>query len=161
MNTPKVAIMLPKLSRYGGVEQFGYRLAAYLAREFDVTFICARQEHEAPAGVRVVRIGRPPGKFCKMLWFALAAESARRRGNFDVSIGLGKSLRQDILRLSGGPALLEPFHPRLRHRVATQHQALGADPFAREPSGQARGMDPDPLQPNAGGQFRVRAQHDP
>jgi len=107
MSTPKVAIMLPKLSRYGGVEQFGYRLAEYLAREFDVTFICARQEHEAPAGVRVIRIGRPPGKFCKMLWFAMAAEYARRKGNFDVSIGLGKSLRQDILRLSGGPT--RPF----------------------------------------------------
>jgi UDP-glucose:(heptosyl)LPS alpha-1,3-glucosyltransferase len=107
MSTPKVAIMLPKLSRYGGVEQFGYRLAEYLAREFDVTFICARQEHEAPAGVRVVRIGRPPGKFCKMIWFALGAELARRKGGFDVSIGLGKSLRQDLLRLSGGPT--KPF----------------------------------------------------
>lgn len=107
MNTPKVAIMLPKLSRYGGVEQFGYRLAEYLAREFAVTFICARQEHEAPAGVQVIRVGRPPGKFLKMLWFSLAADSARRKGNFDVSIGLGKSLRQDILRLSGGPTL--PF----------------------------------------------------
>ncbi len=100
--------MLPKLSRYGGAEQFGYRLAEYLAAqcagEFDVTFICAKQDGPAPKGVRVVRVGRPvPGKLGKVLWFALAAEIARRRGNFDVSVGLGNTLFQDLARLSGGP----------------------------------------------------------
>jgi len=104
-------MMLPKLSRYGGAEQFGYRLAEHLAtqcgNEFEVTFICARQDGPAPKGVRVVRVGRPvPGKLGKVLWFALAAEVARRRGKFDVSIGLGNSIFQDIVRLSGGPTRL-------------------------------------------------------
>ena len=103
--------MLPKLSRYGGAEQFGYRLAEYLATqcagEFDVTFICAKQDGPAPRGVKVIRVGRPiPGKLGKVLWFALAAEVARRRGKFDVSIGLGNSIFQDIARLSGGPTRL-------------------------------------------------------
>jgi UDP-glucose:(heptosyl)LPS alpha-1,3-glucosyltransferase len=103
--------MLPKLSRYGGAEQFGYRLAEHLATqcadEFEVTFICARQDGPAPEGVRVIRVGRPlPGKLGKVLWFALAAEVARRRGRFDVSIGLGNSIFQDIVRLSGGPTRL-------------------------------------------------------
>ncbi len=104
----RVALMLPKLSRYGGAEQFGYRLAEYLAtrpdNEFDVTFICAKQDGPAPQGVRVVRVGRPlPGKLGKVLWFALAAEVARRKGKFDVSVGLGNTIVQDISRLSGGP----------------------------------------------------------
>ncbi len=107
----RVALMLPKLSRYGGAEQFGYRLAEYLAtqcgREFDVTFICAKQDGPAPKGVKVIRVGRPiPGKLGKVLWFALAAEVARRRGKFDVSVGLGNTVFQDIARLSGGPTKL-------------------------------------------------------
>ena len=107
----RVALMLPKLSRYGGAEQFGYRLAEYLAtecgREFDVTFVCARQDGPAPKGVKVIRVGRPiPGKLGKVLWFALAAEIVRRRKGFDVSIGLGNTAFQDIARLSGGPTRL-------------------------------------------------------
>jgi UDP-glucose:(heptosyl)LPS alpha-1,3-glucosyltransferase len=103
--------MLPKLSRYGGAEQFGYRLAEYLATrcagEFDVTFICAKQDGPSPDGVHVIRVGRPvPGKLGKVLWFALAAEVARRRGRFDMSMGLGNSIFQDIVRLSGGPTRL-------------------------------------------------------
>ena len=104
----RVALMLPRLSRYGGAEQFGHRLAAYLAGEcsgeFEVTFVCARQDGPAPEGVRVIRVGRPlPGKLGKTLWFALAAEAVRRRERFDVTVGLGNTICQDILRLSGGP----------------------------------------------------------
>jgi len=107
----RIALMLPKLSRYGGAEQFGYRLAEYLATrcggEFDVTFICAKQDGPAPQGVHVVRVGRPiPGKLGKVLWFALAAEVARRKGHFDVSVGLGNTIFQDVARLSGGPTKL-------------------------------------------------------
>lgn len=103
--------MLPRLGRYGGVEQFGYRLAEYLAqlpeKEFAVTFVCARQDGPAPQNVRVIRVGRPlPGKLGKTLWFALAVEAVRRREKFDVSIGLGNTIFQDLLRLSGAPTSL-------------------------------------------------------
>jgi len=104
----RVAIMFPNLSRYGGAEQFGYRLAHHLAEEcrdeFEVTFVCARQDGPAPGNVRVIRVGRPvPGKLGKTLWFALAAEAVRRRERFDVTVGLGNTVFQDIARLSGGP----------------------------------------------------------
>ncbi len=102
----RVALMLPRLSRYGGAEQFGYRLAEHLAAcgEFDVTFVCAGQDGPPPQGVRVIRVGRPvPGKLGKTLWFALAAEAVRRREGFDVTVGLGNTVFQDIARLSGGP----------------------------------------------------------
>lgn len=100
----RIAILLPRLSRYGGVEQFGWRLAEALAAEGrEVTFICARAETAPPDGVRVVRVGRLGLiKAAKVLWFCLAAERARRRGNYDLCVGLGKTLRQDILRKSGG-----------------------------------------------------------
>lgn len=104
----RVALMLPKLGRYGGAEQFGYRLAQYLAthpsQDFQVTYICAQQDGLPPDNVQVIKVGRPlPGKLGKTLWFALAAEVARRKGHFDVCLGLGNTLIQDMLRLSGGP----------------------------------------------------------
>jgi len=96
--------MLPKLSRYGGVEGFAWRLAEELAKKYAVDFICSRQNTQAPEGVRVVCIGRPcMGKSIKILWFALGAEWVRRRNNYDLSIGLGNTVYQDILRISGGP----------------------------------------------------------
>jgi len=97
--------MLPRFSRYGGVEQFGYRLAGELAaRGHTVDFICARQEVEPPEGVRVLRTGRPFGpRWFKMLVFANKAEALRQAGNYDCAISLGKTLKQDILRVGGGP----------------------------------------------------------
>ncbi len=101
---PQVAILVPRLGRYGGVEGFGWRLAEDLAEEFAVHVICLAQDGPPPAGVTVLRLGRPlPGRAGKLLWFALAAEWARRRGGFAATLGLGPSLVQDILRISGAP----------------------------------------------------------
>ncbi|SBW09109.1 Glycosyl transferase group 1 [uncultured delta proteobacterium] len=101
----RIALMLPRFSRYGGVEQFGYRLAeALAAKGHSVDFICARQEIAPPPGVRVLRTGRPHGpRWMKMLAFAARAETLRLAGRYDCSISLGKTLRQDILRVGGGP----------------------------------------------------------
>jgi UDP-glucose:(heptosyl)LPS alpha-1,3-glucosyltransferase len=38
-----------------------------------------------------------------MLWFAAAAETLRRKTNYDLSLSLAKTWNQDLLRLSGGP----------------------------------------------------------
>jgi UDP-glucose:(heptosyl)LPS alpha-1,3-glucosyltransferase len=100
----KIAIMLPKLSHYGGVEGFAWRLAEALIRDYEVDFICSRKETEPPQGVRVICVGRPVlGRFVKILWFAIAAEWIRRKGHYDLTIGLGNTMCQDILRISGGP----------------------------------------------------------
>ena len=96
--------MLPKLSHYGGVEGFAWRLAKALAPHYEVDFICARQETKPPKGVRVICLGRPClGKCFKVLWFALGAEWVRRKRQYDLTIGLGNTVCQDILRISGGP----------------------------------------------------------
>ena len=101
----RIAVMLPRFSLYGGVEQFGFRLAEALARRgHSVDFLCARKEAEAPPGVTVKAVGRPRGfKTMKMLWFLVGAERLRRAGNYDLSISLGKTWRQDISRMGGGP----------------------------------------------------------
>jgi UDP-glucose:(heptosyl)LPS alpha-1,3-glucosyltransferase len=101
----RIAILLPRFSLYGGAEQFGYRLAEGLAgRGHGVDVICSRQEAPAPPGVRVVSTGRPPGfRLFKMLCFLIGAERLRAKGSYDLSVGLGKSLRQDLLRMGGSP----------------------------------------------------------
>ncbi len=101
----RIALFLPRFSRYGGVEGFGRNLASALAQAgHEVTFVCARQETEAPPGVRIVTVGRfGLLRSGKMLWFAWAAERLRRHGAFDCCVGLGKTLRQDLLRIGGGP----------------------------------------------------------
>ena len=100
----RIALILPRFSRYGGVEQFAYRLAGALVEEHDVDFICGRCECIPPVGVRAVVVGRPAGpKLFKLGWFVLGAERARRRGNYDLAVALGPAWRQDMLRVGGGP----------------------------------------------------------
>ena len=88
----RIALILPRLSRYGGVEQFAFRLAEALAEtrnsEHEVEFICARSECLPPVGVRTHIVGRPGGlKFIKMLWFLIRAEQVRKRGNYSRDSG--------------------------------------------------------------------------
>lgn len=107
----RIAVMLPRLSRYGGVEQFAYRLSEGLAaRGHTVDFLCARAETEAPQGVNARVLGRVGGvQVLKMLWFLARAETARRKGGYDLAISLGKTWNQDLLRVGGGP--LRVFWP--------------------------------------------------
>ncbi|MUM76890.1 glycosyltransferase [Pseudodesulfovibrio sp. F-1] len=101
----RIALVMPRLSRYGGAESFAWRLAEVLARRgHEVDFICARCETEPPPGVTPVVVGRFGGvRAVKVLWFALMAGRARRRGGYDLVFGMGKTLGQDILRIGGGP----------------------------------------------------------
>lgn len=97
--------MMPRFSRYGGAEGFGYRLAETLAGAgYAVDFICARSETAPPDGVTPVVVGRcGPFRWMKVLWFAWRAEQARKRGGYDLVIGLGKTFHQDVFRVGGGP----------------------------------------------------------
>ena len=101
----RLALTMPRLSRYGGAESFAWRLAeALAARGHAVDFICARCETEPPAGVTPVTVGRFGGlRLIKTLWFAAMADRAVRRGDYDLVFGLGNTVNQDILRVGGGP----------------------------------------------------------
>lgn len=105
MNTARIALLLPRMSRYGGVEQFAWKFAAALAEAgHEVDFICARKEGDPPPGVRALVVGRMGGlRVAKMLWYLLRTEQTVRRGNYDLVISLGKTWSQDILRVGGGP----------------------------------------------------------
>ncbi len=104
-NAARIALMLPRFSRYGGVEQFGYQLAEALCRAgHNVDFICSRQETPAPEGVRIRNVGRIGGvRALKMLWFLIRAEQLRQREQYDLTVSLGKTWNQDITRVGGGP----------------------------------------------------------
>lgn len=101
----RVAVLVARLSRYGGAEGSAWRLAGELAgRGHAVSLVCARAEDEPPAGVAAVALGRPTGpKVLKMLWFAYAAARHCRRANYDLTISLGKTVVHDLARVSGGP----------------------------------------------------------
>lgn len=132
----RIAVMLPRFSRYGGVEQFGFHLAESLARRgHSVEFICSRQQTGPPSGVRIRKVPGPRFfKFLKIVSFAVFAERARRQGRYDCVIGLGKTWTQDIMRVGGGPVprywefaeKARQGHGRLlkalRHRVSPYHR---------------------------------------
>lgn len=132
----RIAVMLPRFSRYGGVEQFGFHLAESLARRgHSVDFICSRQQAEPPSGVRIRKVPGPRFfKFLKIVSFAVFAERARRQGSYDCVIGLGKTWTQDIMRVGGGPvprywefaekARQGPSRllKALRHRISPYHR---------------------------------------
>lgn len=103
--TPRIALLLARFGHYGGTEHDGYRLAIAMAEKgYAVDVICARQESEAPKGVRVLRTGRFGGlKALKMLWFLIRTEQIRRKGHYDLSISFGKTWNQDIARIGGVP----------------------------------------------------------
>lgn len=100
-----VAVLLPRFSLYGGVEQFGYRFARMMAeRGYHVEFICARQEIEAPEGVTIVETGRPRfSKYRKMLAFAERSKKICQERYYDCVVSLGKTVVQDVLRVGGCP----------------------------------------------------------
>lgn len=102
---PKIAITMPRFGLYGGAEGFGWRLAEALGKAgHGVDFLCARAEGESPAGVTPVELGRPPlGRAVKNICFDRAVERRLRAADYDVVIGLGRTRRQDILRVGGGP----------------------------------------------------------
>ena len=131
----RIALILPRLSRYGGVEQFAFRLAEALAEtrnsEHEVEFICARSECLPPVGVRTHVVGRPGGlKFIKMLWFLIRAEQVRKRGNYDLVISLGKTWNQDMMRVGGGPAEVAFFGSFAEQGVALPVFPVGSSTCA-------------------------------
>lgn len=100
----RLALTMPRLSRYGGAESFAWRLTeALAARGYEVDFICARCETEPPEGVTPVILGRFGGlRVIKVLWFAVMADRACKKGKYDLVFGMGKTVNQDILRIGGG-----------------------------------------------------------
>lgn len=103
--TIRIAVTMPRLSRYGGAESFAWRLSeALAARGHAVDYICGRVETDPPDGVNPVVVGRFGGtRLIKVLWFALMAERMQRKGQYDFVFGMANTFNQDMLRIGGGP----------------------------------------------------------
>ena len=87
----------------GGTEADLRRTAAGLAaRGHDVHVFTARPNAPVP-GVAVHRVPAVrAGRVVRLLSFAAAAPRAVARERFDVVVGFGRTLRQDVLRVGGG-----------------------------------------------------------
>lgn len=87
----------------GGTEADLRRMATELAaRGHDLHVFCARANAPLPAAtihrVPIVRAGRA----ARVLSFALLAPRAALRERFDVVVGFGRTVRQDVARIGGG-----------------------------------------------------------
>jgi UDP-glucose:(heptosyl)LPS alpha-1,3-glucosyltransferase len=98
----RIAFMHRSLSG-GGTEADLCRMATGLtARGHEVHVFCARPG-TAPAGVAVHRVPVVrAGRVARLLSFAIAAPRAVARERWDVVVGFGRTLRQDVVRVGGG-----------------------------------------------------------
>ena len=98
----RIALMHRSLAG-GGTEADLRRTATGLAaRGHDVHVFTARANAALP-GVTVHRVPTVrAGRVARLLSFAIAAPRAVARERFDVVVGFGRTLRQDVLRVGGG-----------------------------------------------------------
>ncbi|MFN8543326.1 MAG: glycosyltransferase family 4 protein [Candidatus Binatia bacterium] len=98
----RIAFMHRQLAG-GGTEADLRRMAEGLvARGHEVHVFCARAG-EPPAGVHVRRVPvLRAGRLARLLSVAFAAPRFVARERFDVVVGFGRTLRQDVVRVGGG-----------------------------------------------------------
>src|SRR5215470_16796718 len=87
----------------GGTEADLRRMASGLvARGHEVHVFCAKAGTPPPGvGVRRVPVVRA-GRVARLLSFAVGAPRAVARERWDVVVGFGRTLRQDVVRVGGG-----------------------------------------------------------
>lgn len=105
MKNARLAVTMPRLSKYGGAESFAWRLSeALAARGHAVDFICGRCETEPPSGVTPIVVGRFGGfRVIKVLWFAFRVQQVQKKQDYDFVFGMANTISQDVLRIGGGP----------------------------------------------------------
>ncbi len=98
-------MLVERFSPYGGTEAFAMRLVRALTEAGTrVEVVCARTETEAPPGVVLRVVGRPPGpRGLKLAWFAWRASRLAASGRYGFILSLAPTTRQDLSRVSGGP----------------------------------------------------------
>jgi UDP-glucose:(heptosyl)LPS alpha-1,3-glucosyltransferase len=111
----------------GGTEADLRRMAAALAaRGHDVHVFCAKPA-AAPAGVTVHRVPVVrAGRVARLLSFAVAAPRAVGRERWDVVMGFGRTLRQDVVRVGGGT-----HRSYLRRMEASGQRGAARGPYHR------------------------------
>jgi UDP-glucose:(heptosyl)LPS alpha-1,3-glucosyltransferase len=100
----KIALTHIRQAYTGGTENYLNQLAVYLAeRGQEVTIICRRHEAPPHPAVRFVVLRPPTLGVGHRVWrFARDVASHLDRHPYDLVYGLGRTWRQDVLRLGGG-----------------------------------------------------------
>lgn len=111
----------------GGTEADLRRMATSLAtRGHDVHVFCAKPG-PAPAGVTVRRVPIVrAGRVARLVSFAVGAPRAVGRERWDVVVGFGRTLRQDVVRVGGGT-----HRSYLRRMEASGQRGRGRGPYHR------------------------------
>lgn len=100
----RFATAIPQFCRKrGGAERYLVDLCESMAgRDFEV-HVYAEDWDEEPPGVQLHRIRTLPlAKSLRQLSFAIQATRALRRGDYDVTLGVGHTLTADVLQPHGG-----------------------------------------------------------
>jgi len=118
----KIALAHKRLDLAGGTERDFYLTAEGL-RDLghEIHLFCSEFGIRPPAGTSAHRIPcLGPGRTARLLSFAFLTPKAILRHRFDVVVGFGRMIRQDVLRSGGGS-----------HRVFLKKMELGAKPWRR------------------------------
>jgi UDP-glucose:(heptosyl)LPS alpha-1,3-glucosyltransferase len=98
----RIALLHRRLAG-GGTEADLCRMAAGLVARGHRVHVFTAASGEAPAGVRVERVPIVrAGRVARLVSFAVLAPRLAARGGFDVVVGFGRTLRQDVVRVGGG-----------------------------------------------------------
>jgi UDP-glucose:(heptosyl)LPS alpha-1,3-glucosyltransferase len=98
----RIAFMHRRLSG-GGTEADLRRMASGLAARGHALHLFVASGDAPPPGVTVQRVGVVrAGRSARVLSFAVLAPRLVGRSPFDVVVGFGRTLRQDVIRVGGG-----------------------------------------------------------
>ena len=127
----RLALMYRRLAREGGTEGDLFRSSeALAARGHEVHLFCAERRAAPPSGVSVHRVPvLRAGRLARLLSFGwLAPRAVARAGPWDVVVGFGRTVKQDLVRCGGGThrsylAAMQGFGAR-RLRLGPYHRAI-------------------------------------
>ena len=104
MRKLKFATAIPEFSRRrGGAERYLVDLCTRMAEEGHEVHVYAEHWEEEDRRVHLHRVKTIPfPKSLRLLSFAKKATKAMERGNYDVTLGVGNTLKADVLQPHGG-----------------------------------------------------------
>jgi len=100
----KFATAIPNFSRRkGGAERYIVDLCTRMAKEGHEVHVYAEHWEEEVLGISLHRVKTIPfPKSLRLLSFAMKATREIKRGNYDVTLGVGNTLEADVLQPHGG-----------------------------------------------------------
>ncbi|MBM4276290.1 MAG: glycosyltransferase family 4 protein [Deltaproteobacteria bacterium] len=100
----KFATAIPSFSRRkGGAERYIVDLCIWMAKEGHEVHVYAEHWDEEAQGIHLHRVKTLPfPKSLRLLSFAIKATREMKRGDYDVTLGVGNTLEADVIQPHGG-----------------------------------------------------------